>query len=156
MTNSLLVIGFDSYSHSPLLDVASQQNNTLERWHDLSADQKYWTPLIPELRGRSTGSMVTNFVLGLTVSHEILAKLRRPFGTASASISLKFHSKMLPKNKLITLATAAVRLSRPSEVCGGRGTKTKKHIEILYFSIEIRWNFLSMSTGGATTPPHRL
>jgi len=43
-------------------------------------------------------------------------KLRRPFGTtlrASASISLKFHSKMLPKKKSLTLATAAVRLRRP-------------------------------------------
>ena len=31
----------------------------------------------------------------------------------SASISLKFHSKMLPKKKSLTLATAAVRLRRP-------------------------------------------
>ena len=38
-------------------------------------------------------------------------KLRRPFGTRI--ISLKFYSKMLPKKKFLTLATAAVRLSRP-------------------------------------------
>ena len=31
---------------------------------------------LPELRGRSTGSMVTNFVLGITFSHKILVKLR--------------------------------------------------------------------------------
>ena len=71
--------------------------------------------LDPELRGRSTGSMVTNFVLGITFSHEIFVKLWRPFGPAlraSASISLKFHSKMLPKKKSLTLATAAVRLRR--------------------------------------------
>ena len=43
--------------------------------------------------------------------------IRRPFGTALrafASISLKFHSKMLPKKKSITLAAAAVRHGRPS------------------------------------------
>ena len=45
--------------------------------------------LYPELRGRSTGSMVTNFVLGITFSHKIL------------------------KKKSVTLATAAVRLRRP-------------------------------------------
>ena len=58
-----------------------------------------------KLRRRSTVSMVTSFVLGITFSHEILVKLRRPFGTAlraSASISLKFHSKMLPKKKPVT------------------------------------------------------
>ena len=69
----------------------------------------------PELRGRSTGSMVTNFVLGITFSHKIEtpAALRDdPYG-ASASISLKVHSKMLPKKKALTLATAAVRLRRP-------------------------------------------
>ena len=31
-----------------------------------------------------------------------------------AFISLKFHSKMLPKKKSLTLATAAVRLRRSS------------------------------------------
>jgi len=67
----------------------------------------------PELRGRSTGSMVSNFVLGITFSHKILVKLRRPFRTAlRASISLKFHSKMLPQKQYITLASAAVRLRR--------------------------------------------
>ena len=67
--------------------------------------------LDPELRGRSTGSMVRDFVLGITFSPKILVKLRRPF--ASASISLKLYSKMLPKKKSLTLATAAVRLRRP-------------------------------------------
>jgi len=33
---------------------------------------------------------------------------------ASASISLKFDSKMLPKKKCLTLATAAFRHGRPS------------------------------------------
>jgi len=69
--------------------------------------------LDPELRGRSTGSMVTNFVLGITFFHKILVKLRGLYG-ASASILLKFHSKMLPKKKFLTLATAAVRLRRSS------------------------------------------
>jgi len=47
------------------------------------------------------------------LSDNILVKLRRPFGMASATISLKFHSKMLPKKKSITVATAAVRHSCP-------------------------------------------
>jgi len=54
----------------------------------------------PELRARLTGSMITDFDLGITFSHKILLKFRWSFGTAlraSASISLKFHSKMLPK-----------------------------------------------------------
>jgi len=34
--------------------------------------------LDPELRGRSTGSMVTNFVLGITFSHETQEKTRNP------------------------------------------------------------------------------
>ena len=41
----------------------------------------------------------------------IFMKLRRPFGTAlraSASISRKFHSKMLRNKKCTPLATAAV------------------------------------------------
>jgi len=44
----------------------------------------------------------------------IAAALRDgPYG-ASAFISLKFYSKMLPKKKFLTLTTAAVRLRRPS------------------------------------------
>jgi len=33
--------------------------------------------------------------------------------TLRETISLKFHSKMLPRQKSLTLATAAVRLGRP-------------------------------------------
>jgi len=40
-------------------------------------------------------------------------ELQRPFETVR-TISLKFHSKMLPKKKYLTLATAAVRHGRPS------------------------------------------
>ena len=46
----------------------------------------------PELRWRSTGSMAA-------------LRLRGPF----ASSSLKFHSKMLPKKKSLTLAAASVK-----------------------------------------------
>ena len=57
-------------------------------WHDFSGDQnncffggpKYWTPRIPELRGGSTGSMVTNFVFGITFLNGIWVKWRRSEG----------------------------------------------------------------------------
>ena len=52
----------------------------------------------PELRGRSTGSMVTNFGLGITFSHKILVKVRR----ASASISLKDVSEKWMLNIIST------------------------------------------------------
>ena len=89
----------------------------------------------PESWRRSTVSMVTSFVLGITFSHEILVKLRRPFGTAlraSASISLKFHSKMLPKKKPVTLATAAVRHPRPSAYLTRSLTLTLTNIKVLF------------------------
>ena len=88
----------------------------------------------PESWRRSTVSMVTSFVLGITFSHEILVKLRRPFGTAlraSASISLKFHSKMLSKKKPVTLATAAVRHPRPSAYLTRSLTLTLSYIQYI-------------------------
>jgi len=42
------------------------------------------------------------------------AALRDGAYGAPAFISLKFHSKMLPEKKSLTLATAAVRLRRSS------------------------------------------
>ena len=58
-----------------------------------------------EGRGRSTGSMVTNLVLGIKFSRETPAALR----DGSTGLSLKFtHSKMLPNKKSITLATGGL------------------------------------------------
>ena len=51
----------------------------VKKWKQKLVQTKSWGSGIA---GRSTGSMVTNFVLGITFSHKILVKLRRPFGTA--------------------------------------------------------------------------
>ena len=53
--------------------------------------------LDPELRGRSTGSMVRDFVLGITFSPKILVKLRRPFGTPPSGPPPPFHSNFIRK-----------------------------------------------------------
>jgi len=69
----------------------------------------------PELRWRSTGYMVTNFVLGITFSHKMLVKLRRPF---RAFPGLRLHLTQIvfenvTQEKSLILATAAVRLRCP-------------------------------------------